>query len=263
MQPNERTATLDRAAAVRENIAGLHARIAEIAAQAGRSADEIQLQGASKAVPPDIVLEAIRNGVTQLGENWVQEAAPKIEAVAELVAEAALPKPTWRMIGHLQRNKTREALGMFDCVDTVDSVRLAETIDRRAGEMDRSPVEALLEIDFTGAPERGGFKLGVEADSPQFIGFIESVRRVLELPRLNVVGLMTVAPAAEDPESTRPVFRRLRELRDTINEHIPTAQLTHLSMGMTIDYHVAIQEGATIVRLGTAIFGPRPAGRTY
>ena len=248
---------------VREKIAGLQARIAEIAAQAGRNANEIQLHGASKAVPPEIVLEAIRNGVTQLGENWVQEAAPKIEAVGALVGEGSLPKPTWRMIGHLQRNKTREALEIFDCIDTVDSVRLAEAIDRRAGEMGLAPVEALLEIDFTGAPERGGFRLDMEGDDEGLRPFIEDVRRLQELPRLNVVGLMTVPSATEDPEEARPVFRRLREIRDTINDSIPTAQLTHLSMGMTLDYHVALQEGATIVRLGTAIFGRRPAGRTY
>ena len=201
--------------------------------------------------------------MTHFGENWVQEAASKIEATNLLADKQERETPTWHMIGHLQRNKARQALELFQSIDTVDSLRLAETINTRAASMDIGRINALMEIDFTDNPDRVGFKLPLESDESVFTTFADDARRIMKLPNLNVIGLMTVGPMAEDPEASRPAFRRLRELRDVLNDAEPSAQLTELSMGMTNDFHIAIQEGATVIRLGTAIFGPRPAGRTY
>ena len=167
------------------------------------------------------------------------------------------------MIGHLQRNKARQALELFNSIDTIDSLRLAETISARAASMNIGRMNVLLELDFTDNPNRVGFKLPLESDESVYTNFIDNARRIMELPNLNVIGLMTVGPMAEDPEASRPAFRRLRDLRDAMNDAMPSAPLTELSMGMTNDFHVAIQEGATVIRLGTAIFGPRPAGRAY
>ena len=253
----------EQAAALGERITGLRTRIAELASDAGRDPTSVHLHAATKGVGPLRVLLALRNGLTHLGENWVQEAAPKIDAANRLAEEHGVPSPTWHMIGHLQRNKVSQALGVFQAIDTVDSLRLAETISRRAERLAMSPINALIEVDFTDDPERGGFKIGLGADDQRLAGFMEDARRIIELPNLNIVGLMTVGPMSADAEESRPGFRRLRELRDAVNDSVPSALVTELSMGMTNDFHVAIQEGATVIRLGTAIFGPRPAGRTY
>ena len=253
----------ERAAAIGENVARLQSRMAEIAATAGRDPQSVTLHGATKGVEPERIIAAIRHGLTHFGENWVQEAAPKIGAVNALAEEQGITPPTWHMIGHLQRNKARQALEVFQAIDTVDSLRLAETISQRAEQLNVGPIDALIEVDFTDNPDRGGFKLGLAADDGRLGAFMEDARRIIELPNLNVIGLMTVGPMSEDAEASRPGFRRLRELRDALNDAVASASLTELSMGMTSDFHVAIQEGATVVRLGTAIFGPRPTGRTY
>ena len=263
MQTHEVPSTDERAAAIAENITRLRDRIVEIATNAGRDAQNIQLHGATKGVEPERIIAAMQHGMTHFGENWVQEAAPKIEATNLLADKQERETPTWHMIGHLQRNKARQALELFNSIDTIDSLRLAETISARAASMNIGQMNVLLELDFTDNPDRGGFKLPLEGNESVFTTFIDDAQRIMELPNLNVIGLMTVGPMAEDPEASRPVFRRLRELRGAINESIPSAQLTELSMGMTNDFHVAIQEGATVIRLGTAIFGPRPAGRAY
>ena len=263
MQTHEVPSTDERAVSIGENIARLRDRIAEIATGAGRDPQNIQLHGATKGVEPERIIAAMQHGMTHFGENWVQEAAPKIEAANLLADKQERETPTWHMIGHLQRNKARQALELFQSIDTVDSLRLAETINTRAASMDIGRINALLELDFTDNPDRVGFKLPLESDESVFTTFADDARRIMELPNLNVIGLMTVGPMAEDPEASRPAFRRLRELRDTLNDLQPSAQLTELSMGMTNDFHIAIQEGATVIRLGTAIFGPRPAGRTY
>ena len=263
MQTHEVPSTDERAAAIGDNIARLRDRIAEIATGAGRDPQNIQLHGATKGVEPERIIAAMRHGMTHFGENWVQEAAPKIEATNMLADKQERETPTWHMIGHLQRNKARQALELFQSIDTVDSLRLAETISTRAASMDIGLINALLEIDFTDNPDRVGFKLPLEGDESVYAVFVDDARRIMELPNLNVIGLMTVGPMAEDAEASRPAFRRLREVRDALNDLQPSAHLTELSMGMTNDFHVAIQEGATVIRLGTAIFGPRPAGRTY
>ena len=263
MQTQDAPSIEERAAAIGENIGRLQQRMAEIAVAAGRDSQSVQLHGATKGVEPERVIAAIRHGLTHFGENWVQEAAPKINAANQLAAEQGITPPTWHMIGHLQRNKVRQALEIFQAIDTVDSLRLAESLNQRVERSESKPIDVLLEIDFTNTPQREGCKLPMEKENETVAAFLEDARRIIELPNLNVIGLMTVGPMAGENEAARPAFRRLREIREELSDSIPGADLPHLSMGMSGDYEAAIQEGSTIVRLGTAIFGPRPAGRTY
>ncbi len=216
------------------NLDVLHRRIRRAAERAGRDPAQIHVIGASKTVPPERLLAAFCLGVTHFGENWLQEAESKVAAV-----RAAGAKPTWHMIGHLQTNKVSRALDLFDVIQTVDSVHVAAAIDRRAA----APVTVLLEVNVAAEPSKAGF-------TPEEVpGAFNQIGR---LPHLHVQGLMTVAPLVPDPEEVRPVFRRLAEIARDLG-------LFHLSMGMTDDFEVAIEEGATMVRVGRALFGERPS----
>lgn len=215
-----------------DNLEKIKERIARAAARAGRSPDEVTLVAVSKMQDMDSIREAVSLGITDIGENWVQEAQPKIETLA---AEGLHPR--WHMIGHLQTNKARAAVRLFDMIESVDSIRLAETMSRLASR----PVPVLVEVNVAGEAT----KSGIASE-----GVAEVVDRIGALSNLEVLGLMTVAPLTANPEEVRPVFRRLRELGRRLG-------LRHLSMGMTDDFEVAIEEGATIVRIGRAIFGPR------
>jgi pyridoxal phosphate enzyme (YggS family) len=210
-------------------------RVREAARRAGRAEGSVTLCAVSKTFPADAVAEAVRAGATDVGENRVQEAAAKRPDVEALGARAR-----WHLIGHLQSNKVRRAVETFDVIQTVDSVDLVERLDRIAGEVGRE-LDALVQVD-----------LGLEATKS---GALESdvdaiVERLRQTERLRVAGLMTIPPFFDDPEATRPYFRRLAELAERHG-------LAELSMGMSHDFEVAIDEGATIVRVGTAIFGPR------
>ena len=222
-----------------DNLRSVRERVAAACQRAGRSPDEVTIVGVSKTFPPALVVEACRAGLTNVGENRVQEAATKIPAV-----EALGSRPRWHLVGHLQTNKVKTALGLFDIIHSVDSLRLAEFISRQVTSL---PVQkagtlpVLLEINV--AVEASKFGLRPEETGP-------TLEQIARLPGLAVQGLMTVAPLVDDPEEARPVFRELRRLRDDLG-------LRDLSMGMTDDFEVAIEEGATIVRIGRAIFGPR------
>jgi len=205
----------------------------------GRSPDEVTVVGVSKTFPPTLVVEACRAGLTDIGENRVQEAAAKIPEV-----EALGWRPRWHLVGHLQTNKVKTALGLFDIIHSVDSVRLAAFISRQVENLpagQAGPLPILLEVNVAGEASKFGL-------SPEEVG--QALEQMARLPGLAVQGLMTVAPLVDDPEEVRPVFRELRRLRDALGLH-------HLSMGMTDDFEIAIEEGATIVRIGRAIFGPR------
>ena len=217
---------------VAENLARVRERIAAACRRAGRSADEVTLVGVSKGVPAPRVAEAHAAGLQDLGENRVQEAAEKIEALA-----AQGVRPRWHLVGHLQTNKTKTIAGLFVILHSVDSVRLAQALSRRA----REPLPILLEVNVAQEASKFGF-------TPREIA--SALRSITDLPNLEVRGLMTVAPQTDQPESVRPIFQRLRELRDELG-------LRDLSMGMTNDFEVAIEEGATMVRVGRAIFGER------
>ena len=218
---------------IAQNLARVREQIAAACRRAGRSPDEVTLVGVSKGFPAEAVAEACEAGLQDLGENRVQEAAAKIEALA-----ATGRRPRWHLIGHLQTNKAKTATGLFAIIHSVDSVRLAQALSRRAQE----PVPMLLEVNA--GQEAGKFGL-----APQEVA--AALRDIAPLPNMDVRGLMTMAPLTDEPESVRPVFRCLRELRDSLG-------LRELSMGMTGDFEVAIEEGATMVRVGRAIFGPRP-----
>ena len=221
-------------ATVAERLQAVRLRIADACARTGRSPDEVTLVAVTKGFPPEAVREAAAAGVRHFGENRIQEAQAKLPALGDLS-----PKPTWHMVGHLQTNKVKTALNLFDIIQSVDSFHLAEAINRRAPQPDRVPV--LLEVNVAAEPAKYGF-------SPDELpSQAEAIRR---LPGLDVRGLMTVAPMTDDREQLRPIFRRLRQLAQSL-------QLPELSMGMTDDFETAVEEGASIVRVGRAIFGER------
>ncbi len=222
------------------NIAHVRSTIANAARRAGRDPAEITLVAVSKTRPVELVEMAYNLKVTDFGENRVQEALPKIAAFHPQGMR-------WHMIGHLQSNKVRKVVGAFDSVQSVGSLALAQTLQRQAAKRAiRLPV--LLEVNVAGEES----KAGVRPDE-----VLPLARQIAELPALEVQGLMTVAPLVDDPEKVRPVFRSLRELRDLLRSELPECSWQHLSMGMTDDYSIAIEEGATIVRVGRAIFGER------
>jgi len=223
------------AANIAENLRRVRERIDAACRRASRSPDEVTVIGISKGFPVDAVVAAYEAGLADMGENRVQEASAKVAAVA---AQGAQPR--WHLVGHLQRNKVKTALGLFDIIHSVDSLRLAEVISREAGA--RAPVPVLLEVNVAGEES----KFGLAPDE-----VASTLARARALPNVDVQGLMTVAPLAADAEEVRPVFRRLRELGESLG-------LWHLSMGMSDDFEVAVEEGATLVRIGRAIFGPRP-----
>jgi pyridoxal phosphate enzyme (YggS family) len=217
---------------IRANLERVQAVIAAACRRAGRSPDGVLLIAVSKTMPAERVKAAVEAGAAALGENRVQEAKDKIEAVGH-------PVP-WHLIGHLQTNKAKDAVQLFDCIQSVDRLDLAKEINRRAEAAGRT-VDALVEVNLGEESQKGG------ARPDEVKALLDAIAG---LGRVRVRGLMAIPPASADPEATRPHFRRLRELRDL-------AGLEHLSMGMSADYAVAVEEGATIVRVGTAIFGPR------
>ena len=217
---------------VRANLFELRRRIAGACRRAGRSAEEVTLVAVTKTVQPDRVIEAFQAGVRHFGENKVQEAARKLPVLGEMVSAS-----TWHMVGHLQSNKVKHALELFHSIDSVDSVRLARLVDGCARK--RTPI--LLQVNVSAELTKEGFSVRELPDA---------AAQIREMTHLEVRGLMTVGPLLHDPEGVRPMFRRLRELSDSLG-------LKELSMGMSDDFEVAIEEGATMVRIGRGIFGER------
>jgi len=229
---------------VAENNASVRERVAEAARRAGRRPEEIALMAVSKTHPPERIREAYAAGLRLFGENRVQEFAGKAGALADLAAAE------WHMIGHLQTNKAGKAAELFSAVDSVDSVKLAEKLNAAARALGKT-LSVLIEIKVGGESA----KSGVASDSRELEELLLAAPR---LEALKFLGLMTVPPFTDDPEEARPYFRKLRQLRDTIAaRRLPAAQMDMLSMGMSHDFEVAIGEGSTCVRVGTAIFGNR------
>ncbi|WP_448337687.1 YggS family pyridoxal phosphate-dependent enzyme [Chloroflexus aurantiacus] len=238
--------------ALRQRLAIVREQIAAAAAAAGRQADEVQLIAVSKTHPPEVVAAAVAAGVSDIGENRVQEAQHKIAALHSLQ-----PRPRWHLIGHLQRNKAKVAVELFDLIHSVDSVRLAETLDRYARERDRR-LPILLQVNVSGEASKEGFAVvdGIK-NVTAYSAFLRDVEAILQLPALEIRGLMTIAPIVEHPDLARPYFATLRELRDDLARRYPQTGWRELSMGMSDDLTAAIAEGATMVRIGRAIFGER------
>lgn len=223
-------------------------RIAAAALSRGRDPSQIRLVVVSKGQPLERVRAVIQAGARDLGENYVEDA---IERVQSLSSGAEL---TWHMIGHVQSRKSRLVCEYFDWVHSVDSLKLARRLDRFAGEMQRQ-LPVLLEFNVSGEETKFGFPAWQEERWEELLGDLDGI---LQLPNLRVRGLMTIAPYAPEGEAARPYFQRLVRLRSYLNSQLPRADLQELSMGMSSDYEVAVQEGATIVRIGEAILGKRP-----
>lgn len=228
-------------------IAQVRATIAAAARRAGREADSVTLVAVSKTVGPARVAAAARLGLRHFGENRVQEADAKLAALDALLHPAELRSLHWHLIGHLQTNKARLATNRFALIESVDSPRLASTLGR-LGSGRGEPVDVLLEVNVGREASKFGL---LPEDVPA------AFSEIIDRPGIRVRGLMTVAPLVAAPEDARPYFRALRVLRDNLAADHPQVALTELSMGMTGDYPVAIEEGATIVRVGRAIFGER------
>ncbi len=226
---------------IAENIEKVREQIRRAAGRAGRLPESVRLMAVSKTVEPARIRQAVLAGVTLLGENYVQEAREKIPALG-LPAE-------WHMIGHLQTNKAKYVAHLFDWIHSVDRLELALELDRRAGQAGRK-LNILIEVNVGGESSKSGA-------NPKDV--TELVRRISPLPNLSIRGLMTMPPFGDDPEQSRPYFTALRRLRDDIaGESIPGVGMDELSMGMTNDLEIAVEEGATIIRVGRAIFGARP-----
>jgi pyridoxal phosphate enzyme (YggS family) len=229
---------------IAENLSGIHERIVGAAARAGRRPDQVALMAVTKTHPPECIIEAYEAGHRLFGENRVQEFAEKFPALGEL------HEANFHMIGHLQSNKAAKAVEVFHAIDSLDSVKLGERLNAAAAELGKT-IAVLIEINVGGEEA----KSGVAPDSPE-LGKI--LKAAASWTNLRVQGLMTVPPFTENPEGARPYFQRLRELRDRLAEQsLPTIALDQLSMGMSHDFEVAIEEGSTCVRVGTAIFGER------
>ncbi len=222
---------------IKENLLNVTGRIEKAAQRAGRDPREIKLVAVSKTVDPARIREAIEAGASILGENYVQEAQKKIEEIGRPAA--------WHFIGHLQSNKAKVAVRLFDMIHSVDSVHLAEELNRRAAQADRA-LEVMIEVNLS----REASKFGTDEEKLYALA-----RRVKGLDHLSLVGLMTMPPFSETPEESRPYFVELRTWKERMEREGISIQ--ELSMGMSNDFEIAIEEGATYVRVGTAIFGAR------
>ena len=210
------------------------------AARSGRNADDIQLIAVTKTMPVYVVNEAIASNVTRLGENKVQEICDKYDKVSHPVE--------WHMIGHLQSNKAKDILDKVSLIHSLDRMSLAKELEKRASGLDLK-VKVLVQVNVAEEDSKHGLRL------PEVIPFLE---KMVDFPHISINGLMTMAPYVKDPNKARPVFRQLRELRDEIvDRNFSHLAMDVLSMGMTNDYQVAVEEGATMVRIGSAIFGER------
>ena len=227
-----------------ENIASVRARMHAATRRAQRESDQVQLMAVSKTFPPAAIREVYAAGIRIFGENRVQEFSEKVKALRDL------PAAEWHLIGHLQTNKASKSVELFSSVDSVDSLRLAEKLDSAAKKLNkRLPI--LIEVNVGGESQKTGVGIGVDEVA-------ELLSQVSELGYLEVRGLMTVPPFTEEAEGARPFFRTLRQLRDQVaGRQIPGARLDVLSMGMSHDFEIAIEEGSTCVRIGSAIFGER------
>lgn len=237
---------------VAERLALLRGRIAAAAARAGRRPEEITLVGVSKRQPAEAIALAVTAGLRDVGESYVQEALAKLPEVAERLHGLGAAPPRWHFVGRLQRNKARPVVERFDVVQTLDRAALGDALDRRAAAAGRT-LDVLVQVDVSGEPRKGG---AAPDDLPALLEKTAAWRA------LRVVGLMAIPAPTRDPEDTRPAFARLRALRDTLRDAPGGAHLAELSMGMSADFEVAIEEGATIIRVGTALFGERGKERS-
>jgi pyridoxal phosphate enzyme (YggS family) len=241
---HQRTAAIFFSMDLAENLALVQQRIAAACVQVEREPRSVTLLAVSKSQPPEVVEQAAKLGLTIFGENKVQEAKAKIPCCSGRLR--------WQMIGHLQTNKCRDAVELFEMIQSVDSLRLAQELSKRA-EQAAKTLPILLEVNIVGEASKFGYR-------PEQL--LAELNQLKSLRRLELQGLMTIPPWTSDSEKSRAVFRQLRELKIQCEQWLE-APWPHLSMGMTGDFEVAIQEGATLVRIGTALFGPRAKASTF
>jgi pyridoxal phosphate enzyme (YggS family) len=236
------------------NLRAVQDRIEAAALQAGRDPAGITLVAVTKTQSPAVIQAAYDLGLRHFGENRVEEAESKVGSLPGDI--------TWHMIGHIQSRKAKRVTPIFDVVHSIDSLKLARRLDGQSAARSE-PLPVLLECNVSGEESKGGFAVARwSEDSEQWKALLAAAKEIVALPHLSVQGLMTMAPIVAEPEQARPVFLRLRELRDEFARVLPRADWRHLSMGMTDDFQVAIEEGATMVRVGRAIFEPSlPAWR--
>lgn len=234
---------------LQQNLVEVKARILEAAKNTGRDANEIRLVVVTKSHPAETIRALYELGVREIGESYIVEGLEKQEALG------ALPGLQWHMIGHVQSRKAQAAVQHFDLLHSVDSLKLAKRLDRFAGEAGRA-LPILLECNVSGESSKYGWHAW---DQSQWSTLLPGIGELLELPNLRVLGLMSMAPFFDDADKARPYFARARLLRDTLAQKFPQGDWRELSMGMSGDFEAAVWEGATILRIGTAIVGPRPA----
>ena len=237
----------DLVSSIRENYQFTLDKIADAAHRSGRNPNDIKLVVVTKMQPVEVVQAAIDAGVRILGENYPEEGVTKIQSLS---SQSGVE---WHMIGHVQSRKARLVAEHFELLHSLDSLKLAQRLDRFAGEKNRV-LPALLEFNVGGEDTKSGWDA---SDDSQFDKFLPDVRSILELPNLRIQGLMTMPPLGTDPEDSRRFFQRLRLLRDHLASLYPDVDWSELSMGTSADYTVAVEEGATFVRVGTAIVGAR------
>lgn len=233
---------------IEANLQSVQNRVAAAARRSGRAPADITLVAVTKSQPLEVVRAAYDLGLRDFGENRVEEAEGRVHGLPDDVK--------WHMIGHIQSRKAERVATLFQFVHSVDSVKLARRLDRSAANADE-PLRVLLELNVTGEGSKYGIAAdGWFADSGQRTLQLGSIQEIRALPNLRVCGLMTMAPMVTDPEEARPAFAHLRRVRDDLAQAFPGTDWSHLSMGMTDDFEVAIEEGATLVRVGRAIFAP-------
>jgi len=240
--------------AITGRLARIRERVAEAARRAGRSPDDVRLIAVSKTKPVEAIAAAFAAGQRDFAENYMQEAVPKLLEVTAALADGyengnagAGERPRWHFIGSLQRNKARDVVQHFDCFHALDRAKLADELEKRAAAIERH-IDVLIQVNLAGELQKGGV---APEDLPAL------AHHIAGLPHIHMVGLMAVPPACANPEESRPHFAALRALRDRLRDVEGLSEIRELSMGMSGDFEVAIEEGATLIRIGTAIFGPR------
>lgn len=245
--------------AIRNNLERVQERMSAAAQRAGREAEEITLVGVTKTHPPELIVQALEAGLRHIGENRLEEMDPKRRTVEErLTPDAGVP--VWHMVGHVQSRKAARAVEVADVIHSLESRKLAGRLDRFAAQAGKV-VPVLLEVNLSGEESKYGLPADRwESDAEQWGALLSFVEAVLALPNLRLQGLMTMAPWVMDETIIRPVFRSARRLRERMAMVFQSADWEHLSMGMTDDFEIAIEEGATMIRVGRAIFGARRLG---
>jgi PLP dependent protein len=226
---------------ISENRALIRDKIAAAAARSGRRPEEVRIVAAAKGQGREKIEEALAAGIRIIGHNYLQEASKELP-------EAPFPDVEFHMIGHLQKNKAGKAVELFNVIETLDDAHLAEALNRRAEPLNRT-MGVMIQLNLSGEPQKSGIS------ENEIEGLVEVIR---DLPRLKLLGMMTMPPFFDDPDRARPYFARLRELREKLmGSGVLSPEMNELSMGMSGDYEVAVEEGATLVRIGTTLFGPR------